>query len=150
MVGDKWVLKLLGDGTSKARYVLRGFEEDVEDEDVFAITTLTASVRMLLSLAVGRKNEGYTVFSAGVEKAAFFNARMKDGDVVSANPLVWSPETLDSNVGTVVWDLGERPLWIADALQKRWQEQEENALMEAALCQINSSLVSGRSTYVPR
>ena len=113
MVGGKWVLKLLGDGTSKARYVLRGFEEDVEDEDVFAITTLTASVRMLLSLAVGRKNEGYTVFSAG-EKAAFFNARMKDGDVVSANPLVWSPETLDSNVGTVVWDLGERPLWIAE------------------------------------
>ena len=33
----------------KARYVLRGFEEDVKGEDVFASTTMNASVRMLLS-----------------------------------------------------------------------------------------------------
>ena len=40
-----------------AGYVLRGFEEDVKDEDVFASTTMTASVRMLLSQATGLRNE---------------------------------------------------------------------------------------------
>ena len=55
----RWVLK-----THKARYVLRGFEEDVKDEDVFASTTMTASVRTLLSEATDLRNEGYTVFTA--------------------------------------------------------------------------------------
>ena len=45
IISGKWVLK-----PHKARYVLGVFEEDVEDEDVFASTTMTASVRMLLSL----------------------------------------------------------------------------------------------------
>ena len=39
IISGKWVLK-----PHKARYVLRGFEEDVKDEDVFASTTMTASV----------------------------------------------------------------------------------------------------------
>ena len=55
--------------THKARNVLRGFEEDVKDEDVFASTTMTASVRMLLSQATDLRNEGYSVHS------------LKDGDV---------------------------------------------------------------------
>ena len=45
MISGKWVLKRLGDVTSKARYVPRGFKEDVMDELVFATTTLTASER---------------------------------------------------------------------------------------------------------
>ena len=57
-----WVLKL-----HRARCVLRGFEEDVKDEDVFAYTTMTASVRMLLSQATDLKSEGYTVFTADVK-----------------------------------------------------------------------------------
>ena len=39
VISGKWVLK-----PHKARYVLRGFEEDVKDEDVFASTKMTASV----------------------------------------------------------------------------------------------------------
>ena len=39
IISGKWVLK-----PQKARYVLRAFEEDVKDEDVFASTTMTASV----------------------------------------------------------------------------------------------------------
>ena len=64
----------------KTRYVLRGFEEDVKDEDVFVSTTMPASMRMPLSQALDLGNEGYTVFTADV-KTAFLNAHMKDGDV---------------------------------------------------------------------
>ena len=39
IISGKWVLK-----PQKARYVLRAFEEDVKDEDVFASTAMTASV----------------------------------------------------------------------------------------------------------
>ena len=53
----KWVLKL-----HKAPYVLRGFEDDVKDEDVFANTTMTASVRMLLSQATDLRGDGCTVY----------------------------------------------------------------------------------------
>ena len=85
--------------------MLRGFEEDVKDEDVFASTTMTASVRMLLSQATDLRNEGYTVFTADV-KTAFLNAHMKDGDVVYAKPPTeWQPETLDPSKGTVIWKL---------------------------------------------
>ena len=41
IISGKWELK-----PHKARYVLRGFEEDVKDEDVFASTARTAAVRM--------------------------------------------------------------------------------------------------------
>ena len=34
VISGKWVLRRLGDVTSQAQYVLRGFEEDVRDEDV--------------------------------------------------------------------------------------------------------------------
>ena len=59
VISGKWVLK-----SRKARYVLRGFEEDVKDQDVFASTIMTASVRMLLSLATVLRSEGRTVFTA--------------------------------------------------------------------------------------
>ena len=57
------VLKLLGDVT-KARYALRGFEEDVKDGDVFASTTLTASVRLPFAMAVDQRSEQHTAFTA--------------------------------------------------------------------------------------
>ena len=57
IISGKWVLK-----PHKARYVLRGFE-DVKDEVVFASTTMTSSVRMLLSPAIDLRNEGYSVHS---------------------------------------------------------------------------------------
>ena len=44
IISDKWVLK-----PHKARYALRGFEEDVKDEDDIASTTMTAPMRLLLS-----------------------------------------------------------------------------------------------------
>ena len=85
----------------EARYVLRGFEEDVKDEDVFASTTMTASVRLLLSQAIDLRNEADV-------KTAFINAHMKDGDVEYARPPPeWQPETLDPNKGTVIWKLQE-------------------------------------------
>ena len=62
IISGKWVLK-----PHTARYVLRGIEEDVKDEDVFARTTMTASVRLLLSQATDLTNEGYTVFTADVQ-----------------------------------------------------------------------------------
>ena len=80
IISGKWVLK-----PHKARYVLTGFEEDVKDEDVFATTTMTASVRVLLSQATDLRNESHTMFTADV-KTAFLNAHMKDGDVVYARP----------------------------------------------------------------
>ena len=80
IISGKWVLK-----PHKARYVLRGFEEDVKDEYVFASTTMTASLRMLLSQATDLRNEGYTLFTADV-KTAFLNGHVKDGDVWYAKP----------------------------------------------------------------
>ena len=56
IISGKWVLK-----PHKARYVLRGFEEHMKDENVFASTTMTSSVRMLLSQATDLRNEGYSV-----------------------------------------------------------------------------------------
>ena len=99
IISGKWVPK-----QHKARYLLRGFEEDVKDEDVFDSTTITASVRILLSQATDLRNEGFSVFTADV-KAAFLNARMKDGDVEYAKPppSEWQLETLDPSKGTVIW-----------------------------------------------
>ena len=75
--------------------VLRVFEEDVKDKDVFDSTTMTAPMRMLLSQATDLRNEDCTVFTADV-KTAFLNAHIKDGDVVYARPPPESqPETLD-------------------------------------------------------
>ena len=76
IISGKWVLK-----PHKAPHVLRGFEGDAKEEDVFASTTMIASVRMPLSQAKDLRNEGYTMFTADV-KAALLNAHMKDGDVV--------------------------------------------------------------------
>ena len=70
IISGNWVLK-----PHKVRYVLRGFEEDVKDEDVFASTSVTSSVRMLLSQATDFRNEGYTVFTADV-KTAFLDAEL--------------------------------------------------------------------------
>ena len=58
IISGKCVLK-----PHKARYVLRGFEEYVKDTNVFASTTMTSSVRMLLSPAIDLRNEGYSVHS---------------------------------------------------------------------------------------
>ena len=63
--------------------MLRGFEEYVKDEDVFTSTTMTPSVRMLLSQASDFRDESYTVCTADV-KTAFLNALMMDSDVVYA------------------------------------------------------------------
>ena len=99
-ISGKWVVK-----PHEARYVLRGSEEDVKDEDVFASTTTTASVRLPLSQATDFRNEVYTVFTADL-KTAFLNAHMKDGDVVYAKPPPeWQPETMDPSKGTVIWKL---------------------------------------------
>ena len=84
LISGNWVLK-----SHEARYVLRGFEEDVKDEDVFASTTMTASVRKLLSQATDLRDDWctvFTVFTADV-KTAFLNAHMKDGDVGCAQSL---------------------------------------------------------------
>ena len=101
VISGKWVLK-----PNKARYVLRGFEEDVRDEDVFASTTLTASVRVLLCHATDLRSECHTVFTADV-KTALLNERMNDCDVVCARPRPeWQPETLKSQQGhCVIWKL---------------------------------------------
>ena len=52
IISGKGVLK-----PHKARYALRGFEEDVKDEDVFASTTMTTSLRMILSQATDHGND---------------------------------------------------------------------------------------------
>ena len=122
IISGKWVLK-----PHKARYVLRGFEEDVKDEDVFASTTMTASVRMLLSQAADLRTEGYTVFTADV-KTAFLNAHMKHGDFVYARPPPeWQPETLDPNKGTVIWKL-QKSLHGLRSASRRWQDHLEQIL----------------------
>ena len=103
-ISGKCVLK-----PHKAQYVLRGFEEDV-DEDVFASMRMTASVRMLLSQATDLRNEGHTVFTADV-KNAFLNARMKDGDVVyaSGSPKHQRTETLAGPFGADPQEARLRP-----------------------------------------
>ena len=53
IISGKWVLK-----RHKARYVLRGFEEDVKDEDDFANISEDAT----FSQATDIRTEGYTVF----------------------------------------------------------------------------------------
>ena len=80
-IGGNWVLK-----PHKARYVLRGFEEDVEDEDVFASTTRQHQCGCY-SL---KQQTSETKFT---QCTAFLNAHMKDGDVVYARPPPeWQPE----------------------------------------------------------
>ena len=116
----KWVLKPF-----KARYVLRGFEEDVKDEDVSASTTMTASVRMLLSQATDFRNEGYTVFTSDVH-TAFLNAQMKDGDVVYAKPPLEAAETQDPSKGTVIGNF--RKVLMARSAPRRWQDHLEQIL----------------------
>ena len=59
-----------GDVTLKARHVPRGF-----DEDDFAGVTLMST--RLLSCAIDRKHEQYTVFTAGVNMA-FINANEQE------------------------------------------------------------------------
>ena len=106
IISGKWALQ-----HHKARTVLRGFEEDVKDENVFASMTITASVRLLLS-------QGYTVFTADV-KTAFVNAHMKDGDVKYAKTPRVTPETLDPSKGTVIWKLQENLSGLRSA-PRRW------------------------------
>ena len=96
----------------------------MKDEDVFASTTMTASVRMPLSGATDFRNEGYTVFTADV-KPAFLNAHMKDADVVYAKPPPeWQPETLDPSKGTVIWKL-QKSLYGLRSAPRRWQDHLE-------------------------
>ena len=122
IISGKWVLK-----AHTARYVLRGLEEDVKDGHVFASTTMTASVRMLLTQATDLRNEGYTVFTADV-KIAFFSAHMKDGDVVYAKPPPeWQLETLDPSKGTVIWKLQEGLYGVRSA-PRRWQDHLDQIL----------------------
>ena len=111
----------------RARYVLRGFEEDVKDEDAFASTTMTASVRMLLSQATDLRNEKYTVFTVDV-KTAFLNAHVKVGDVVYVKPPPeWQPETLDPCKGTVICKL-QKSLCGLRSAPRRWQDHLEQIL----------------------
>ena len=122
IISGKWVLK-----PHYSLYVLRGFEEDVNDEHVEASTTMTASVRMVLSQAPDLRSEEYTVFTADV-KTAFLNAHMKDGDVVYARPpLEWQPETLDPSKGTVIWKL-QKSLYGLRSAPRRWQDHLEEIL----------------------
>ena len=126
IISGEWVLK-----PHRARYVLGVFEEDVKDEDVFTSTTMTASVRMLLSQATDLRNEGYTLFTADV-KLAYLNALMKDGDVEYARP---PPEwQLDPNKGTVIWKLQERLYGLRSA-PRRWQDHREQILRKCGFVQ---------------
>ena len=93
--------------------MLRAFEEDVKDEDVFASTTMTASVRLLLSQAIDLRNEADV-------NTPFIYAHMKDGDVGYARPPPeWQPETLDPKKGTVIWKLQESLHGLRSA-PRRW------------------------------
>ena len=66
---------------------------------------------MPLSQATDFRNEGYTVFTADL-KTAFFNAHMKDGDVVYAKPPPeWQRETMDPSKGTGDLETAEKSLW---------------------------------------
>ena len=75
---------------------------------------MTASVRILLSKETDLRNEGYTVFTAGV-KSAFLNAQMEDSDMVYAKP-----ETLDPSKGTFT----ER-LYGPRSAPRRWHDRLE-------------------------
>ena len=126
-VRARWVLKRLGDVTSKAGYLLRGFEEDVRGERRFR-QHHTGSIST--TAALDRKNEQCAVFTADA-KTAFFNANMRDGDVVYAilSP-EWRPVTQDSAVGTVVWKL-QRSFDGQRSAPTRWQGCLESILTKA-------------------
>ena len=99
----------------------------MKDEDVFASTTMTASVRMVLSQATDLRSEEYTVFTADV-KTAFLNAHMKDGDMVYARPPPeWQPETLDPSKGTLISKL-QKSLYGLRSAPRRWQDHLEEIL----------------------
>ena len=98
----------------------------MKDEDVFASTTMTASVRML-SQATDLRSEEYTVLTADV-KTAFLNAHIKDGDVLYARPPPeWQPETLDPNKGTMIWTL-QKSLYGPRSAPRRGQDHLEEIL----------------------
>ena len=107
--------------------MLRGFEEDVKVEDVFASTALTATEKMLLSHTTDLRSEGHSVFIADV-KTAFHNAHMEDGDVVCVRPPPESqPETLDPSKGTVIWKL-QKSLCVLRSAPRRWHDHLEDIL----------------------
>ena len=90
--------KRLGDVTCEGT-IFRGFEEDVKHEDVCAGATHTATLRMLLALAIDGKSEQCTTSTEDVT-TSFFKVGMKERDVEHAKPLPeWRPETLDSTLG---------------------------------------------------
>ena len=72
VISGRWVVTSPADAVHKARYVLRGFEEDTKDEDGYASTAQATSVRLLLAFASGLRPEAVTVFTADV-KIAFLN-----------------------------------------------------------------------------
>ena len=124
IISGKWVLK-----PNKALYVLRSFEEDAKDEDVFASTTMTASERLVLSQATDLRCEENAVFTADV-KTAFLNTNMKDGDVVCARPPPeWQPEILDPSKGTVIWKL-QKSLFGLRSAPRCWQDHLEEILRQ--------------------
>ena len=139
----------------KARYVLRGFEEDVKNEDVFASTTLTASAPMLLSFAIDQKSEGYTVVTA-IVKTAVFNANMRDGVVLcstsfrlsgSLRPWMALSKHLCGSWRGVSMVCG----MLRNVGRNTWRTSRRKQV----LSQINSTFVSGHtleaiSTCVPR
>ena len=109
IISGKWVLE-----PNKARYVLRGFEEDVKDEDVFASTTMSASVRMVHSQVTDLRCEGYTVY-------------MKDGDVVYARPPPeQQPDKLDPEQRHSDLEITEKSVWTGGV--HRWQDHLEEIL----------------------
>ena len=119
IINGKWLLK-----PHKARHVLRGFEEDVKDEDVFVSTTMAASVRIPLSQATDLRIEGYTKFTTEA-KTVFLNAHNEDGDVVYAKK---ATRVATGNTGSEQKDSDLETIDGLRSTPRRWQDHLEQIL----------------------
>ena len=96
VITGKWVDTEKVPGVAKARWVLRGFEEAATKDECYAATASLVTVRLMLAwmLSTKAKDPDVTVYLADV-KGAFLNAKMKQGEIIMAQPPPeWKPTKL--------------------------------------------------------
>ena len=94
VISGRWVGTEKSPGVHRARWFWRGFEEKVEESDLFASTSLVTSTRLLLAAAAARRFEGVACYTAHV--AGAFSSASVDPDERScgAPPAQWQPRNV--------------------------------------------------------
>ena len=125
LISGRWVMTNPEQNVHKARWVMRGFEEHVDPDELFASTSSLASARLLLAVAVEKK---LAVYTADV-KGAFLNADVPQEQMLYGHaPPEWQPKDLTDG-RPVAWKL-LKSLYGLRTAPRRWQEHFSKLLCE--------------------